>query len=129
MKKLLLSFTFLCGTLGSFAQDYSIGKTIAEVYASNKSLTCHDNFKVRGMKTLHFMISETTTDVYFFNDRDICVEYERVVMNTSLETVTINYLADFFPNGNSFERYDKLKAQIIEFSKDVYGIRFYKTTL
>ena len=96
MKKLLLSFTLLLGSFASFSQDYSIGKSIAEVYALNKSVPCYDYFKIKGMKTLHFMVNETTTDVYIFNDRDICVEYEHVVMNTNLETVTTNYLSDFF---------------------------------
>jgi len=124
MKKLLLLLSFVVFTTLSFAQDLHIGRTLDEI--TNSSSSKLYMFTIGDRQALHELVDSNTTDIYYFNDYGICIEYDRVYANCCIE-VAAQYLNSFDKKGDIYiQPTTGLIAIIQPMSSNLFKIRIKK---
>lgn len=72
-------------------------------------------------------MDDNTVDIYIFNDNNICIEYDHVVMNTTLEGVSASLSKDYMKIGNTYQSVDnQFLAEIQQITETAFKIRIKK---
>ena len=125
MKKYLFLFSILFLSISnSFCQELYLGKSYSEINANTNGSKVL--VSINGKKAIKEIVDTNVVDIYIFNMDDICIEYDRIYINSNIEQVN-KYLQDYFKVGDVYEDNTKgLLAKIEPISDNTHKIRFVK---
>jgi hypothetical protein len=124
MKKYLLLLLLTLTFSNSFCQELYLGKSYSEINSTtngNKGI-----ISINGKKAIKEIIDTNVANIFIFNTNDICVEYDRILINSDIEQVN-KYLHDYYKIGDIYEDNTKgLVAMVQTISDNTHKIRFVK---
>lgn len=123
MKRILL-LVFMFISAKSFSQDFYLGRTFDEI---GISLTSAQVGIFSGKKCLNQTVDSNTREIYIFDINNTCVEYIRIVKNTSINNIEEFYLRSYIKGSdNIYIDYSGGLVAMVNPSENIFEIRFRK---